>query len=86
MEGGPPRTPSPTSSSSMNGTSYRPDSPIDKSSSPRLNPALLKYQRHTEDKKVKPDQHYKKKFYYREQWREDSWQNRGHNRYCSWKN
>lgn len=57
---GPPRTPSPIAVN-----------PIEKSCS--INPALLKYQRHTEEKKHKPDQHFKKKFYYWEQWREDSW-------------
>ncbi|KAJ8955389.1 hypothetical protein NQ318_003486 [Aromia moschata] len=35
-----------------------------------LNPALLKYQRYPEEKK-KPDTHFKKKFYYREHWRDD---------------
>ncbi|KAJ3639303.1 hypothetical protein Zmor_002668 [Zophobas morio] len=79
---GPPRTPSPSSLSNVP-LDYSPEPP-NELSQPRLNPALLKYQR--EDKKVKPDQHYKKKFYYREQWRDDSWQNRGHERYCSWKN
>ncbi|XP_044256233.1 histone-lysine N-methyltransferase, H3 lysine-79 specific [Tribolium madens] len=81
-ESGPPRTPSPSSLINVP-LNYSPEPPNEKSQ-PRLNPALLKYQR--EDKKVKPDQHYKKKFYYREQWRDDSWQNRDHDRYCSWKN
>jgi H3 lysine-79-specific histone-lysine N-methyltransferase len=83
-EAGPPRTPSPSSIGNVS-LNYSPEPPNEKTQ-PCLNPALLKYQRHTEDRKVKPDQHYKKKFYYREQWRDDSWQNRGHDRYCSWKN
>lgn len=69
---GPPRTPSPSSPSSMS-LNYSPELPIEKTHN-RLNPALLKYQRHTEEKKSKPDQHFKKKFYYREQWKEESWQ------------
>lgn len=64
------RTPSPISPlPSMN---FSPEVvPIEKSPT-RLNPALLKYQRYPEDKK-KPDTHFKKKFYYREHWRDDNW-------------
>ncbi|RZC33271.1 histone-lysine N-methyltransferase, H3 lysine-79 specific [Asbolus verrucosus] len=80
-DAGPPRTPSPSSPMNVP-LNYSPEPPNEKSQ-PRLNPALLKYQRHPEDKKVKPDQHYKKKFYYREQWRDDSWQNRGHDRFAN---
>ena len=69
-ETGPPRTPSPSSPPSLP-VSYSPEFPIIQDKSP--NPALLKYQRHTEERKSKPDQHFKKKFYYREQWRDD-WQ------------
>lgn len=69
-EVGPPRTPSPSSPPNLQ-VSYSPEIP---KSPNHLNPALLKYQRHTEDKKHKPDQHFKKKFYYREQWRDDAWQ------------
>lgn len=69
-EDGPPRTPSPSSP---------PNIPINFSpekSPTRLNSALLKYQRYptNEEKKSKPDAHFKKKFYYREQWRDESWQ------------
>ncbi|CAH0562233.1 unnamed protein product [Brassicogethes aeneus] len=62
--GGPPRTPSPTSPA----LGYGEKSPQ------RLNPALLKYQRYSEDKKKPPAdaQHFKKKFYYREQWRDEA--------------
>uniref|UniRef100_A0A1Y1MBR3 Histone-lysine N-methyltransferase, H3 lysine-79 specific n=1 Tax=Photinus pyralis TaxID=7054 RepID=A0A1Y1MBR3_PHOPY len=74
-ESGPPRTPSPSSPNLSVRFSPNPPMIIEKSPT-RLNPALLKYQRHTEDKKQKPDQHYKKKFFYREQWRDDSWQKR----------
>lgn len=65
-EQGPPRTPSPVSPVNL---------PINYSPavSHRISPALLKYQRPTEEKKPKPDQHFKKKFYYREQWRDDLW-------------
>lgn len=75
-EVGPPRTPSPSSPPNLQ-VSYSPE--VNKSPT-QLNPALLKYQRHTEDKKHKPDQHFKKKFYYREQWREDAWQKPNENR------
>ncbi|XP_044766335.1 histone-lysine N-methyltransferase, H3 lysine-79 specific isoform X2 [Coccinella septempunctata] len=70
---GPPRTPSPSSPPNVP-ISYSPDqSYVAENNVTRLNPALLKYQRHTEDRKHRHDQHYKKKFYYREQWRHD-WQ------------
>lgn len=69
-----PRTPSPNSPSSLP-ISFSPEQPppppTEKSPS-RLNPALLKYQRHPDDRKKQRDQHYKKKFYYREHWR-DEW-------------
>lgn len=69
---GPPRTPSPSSPPAP--VSYSPDqSYAGGQNVARLNPALLKYQRHTDDRKNRHDQHYKKKFYYREQWRHD-WQ------------
>lgn len=61
---GPPRTPSPSTVGFV---------PAPNQSERSLNPALLKYQRHTEEKKQKPDQHFKKKFYYRE-WQDDAWQ------------
>ncbi|XP_060516339.1 histone-lysine N-methyltransferase, H3 lysine-79 specific [Cylas formicarius] len=68
---GPPRTPSPTSPNPYN-IHFSPEPiPVEKSPT-RLNPALLKYQRYPEDKK-KPDTHFKKKFYYREHWRDDEW-------------
>lgn len=70
-EPGPPRTPSPSSPPIPVNYSPEVSNPVEKST---LNPALLKYQRHPEEKKHKPDQHFKKKFYYREQWREDAWQ------------
>ncbi|XP_066158714.1 histone-lysine N-methyltransferase, H3 lysine-79 specific-like isoform X1 [Euwallacea fornicatus] len=67
-EAGPPRTPSPTSPNPYN-IHFSPE-PV--KSPTRLNPALLKYQRFPEEKK-KPDAHFKKKFYYREHWRDDEW-------------
>lgn len=67
---GPPRTPSPISPANAT-VNYSPDVQINVERT--LNPALLKYQRHTEEKKPKPDQHFKKKFYYREQWRDEMW-------------
>lgn len=72
-EGGPPRTPSPSPSPNMNQTNTYQQDKI------KLNPALCKYQRQESDKKQRPDQHYKKKFYYRE-WRDSgndhrSWEN-----------
>jgi len=60
-ESGPPRTPSPTSPNPYN-IHFSPE-PV--KSPTRLNPALLKYQRYPEEKKKKPDVHFKKKFYYR---------------------
>lgn len=73
-ECGPPRTPSPSSTPNLSIT-YSPELPVSTEKSPNRNPALMKYQRHVEEKKSKPDQHFKKKFYYREQFlREDSWQ------------
>lgn len=74
-ESGLPRTPSPSSPPNVL-KNFSPSLPhnLDKG----LNPALLKYQRHTEEKKHKPDQHFKKKFYFRE-WREDSWKKRNDN-------
>ncbi|KAF5285705.1 hypothetical protein FQA39_LY16511 [Lamprigera yunnana] len=74
-ESGPPRTPSPSSPNLSVRFSPKLPNPVEKSPT-QLNPALLKYQRHTEDKKQKPDQHYKKKFFYREQCRNDLWQKR----------
>ncbi|XP_019765115.1 histone-lysine N-methyltransferase, H3 lysine-79 specific isoform X2 [Dendroctonus ponderosae] len=68
-DGGPPRTPSPTSPNPYN-IHFSPE-PV--KSPTRLNPALMKYQRYSEDKNKKPDAHFKKKFYYREQWRDDEW-------------
>lgn len=64
-EGGPPRTPSPSPSPKNNQTNVYQNDKI------KLNPALCKYQRQEAEKKTqsRPDQHYKKKFYYRE-WRE----------------
>lgn len=72
-ESGPPRTPSPTSPQSNSlSINFSPE-PVPAEKSPtRLNPALLKYQRYPEEKK-KPDTHFKKKFYYREHWRDDTW-------------
>lgn len=73
-ESGPPRTPSPSSPIPSNNLSinFSPEPvPVEKSPT-RLNPALLKYQRYPEEKK-KPDTHFKKKFYYREHWRDDTW-------------
>nr|XP_023025758.1 histone-lysine N-methyltransferase, H3 lysine-79 specific [Leptinotarsa decemlineata] len=73
-ESGPPRTPSPSSPLPSNNSlsiNFSPE-PIPEKSPTRLNPALLKYQRYPEEKK-KPDTHFKKKFYYREHWRDDSW-------------
>ncbi|KAG5876348.1 hypothetical protein JTB14_003670 [Gonioctena quinquepunctata] len=73
-ESGPPRTPSPSSPLPSNNSlsiNFSPE-PIPEKSPTRLNPALLKYQRYPEDKK-RPDTHFKKKFYYREHWRDDSW-------------
>ncbi|KAJ8983529.1 hypothetical protein NQ317_012020 [Molorchus minor] len=73
-ESGPPRTPSPSSPLPSNNSlsiNFSPE-PIPEKSPTRLNPALLKYQRYPEDKK-KPDTHFKKKFYYREHWRDDAW-------------
>lgn len=64
-----PRTPSPESPANIP-VNYSPDVI---NTEKTLNPALLKYQRTTEDKKVKPDQHFKKKFYSREQWRDEVW-------------
>ncbi|XP_045482093.1 histone-lysine N-methyltransferase, H3 lysine-79 specific isoform X2 [Harmonia axyridis] len=70
---GPPRTPSPSSPPNVP-MSFSPEqSYVAENKVARLNPALLKYQRHTEDRKNRHDQHYKKKFYYREQWRHE-WQ------------
>lgn len=69
-EQGPPRTPSPVSSANLP-INYSPD--VTTNTERTLNPALLKYQRPTEEKKPKPDQHFKKKFYYREQWRDEIW-------------
>ncbi|CAG9855378.1 unnamed protein product [Phyllotreta striolata] len=70
---GPPRTPSPSSPAASNSLSinFSPEPVPAEKSPPRLNPALLKYQRYPEDKK-KHDTHFKKKFYYRE-WRDDAW-------------
>lgn len=84
-EAGPPRTPSPSSSpnfpvsyipSALDGfdINYR----IQDKLSNQLNPALFKYQRQEIEKRItRPDHHFKKKFYYREQWRgnetENSW-------------
>lgn len=68
-ECGLPRTPSPSSSP----INYSPEGKHVTTN--QLNPALLKYQRYPEEKKSKPDTHFKKKFYYREQWRDESmWQ------------
>ncbi|XP_022901113.2 histone-lysine N-methyltransferase, H3 lysine-79 specific isoform X1 [Onthophagus taurus] len=70
---GPPRTPSPSSPANLT-ASYSPELPVVATEkSPNQNP-LLKYQRHAEEKRTKPDQHYKKKFYYREHWRDDIYQ------------
>lgn len=63
---GPPRTPSPS------GIAFGPPVP-NQASERSLNPALLKYQRQPDERKQKPDQHFKKKFYYRE-WHDDAWQ------------
>ncbi|CAG9759880.1 unnamed protein product [Ceutorhynchus assimilis] len=68
-DAGPPRTPSPTSPNPYN-IHF---SPEPAKSPTRLNPALLKYQRYPEEKSKKPDAHFKKKFYYREHWRDDEW-------------
>lgn len=67
-ESGPPRTPSPKTSPGGS-TNYSPEK-----SPTRVNPVMAKYQRHPEEKKSKPDHHFKKKFYYREHWRDDAWQ------------
>lgn len=82
-ETGPPRTPSPSSPPNLP-ISFSPSlpNPVEKSPT-RLNPALLKYQRHTEERKHKPDQHFKKKFYYREQWRDNTWQKRNDEHHTS---
>lgn len=74
---GPPRTPSPSSPMAANNNltinfSPEPAPPPPEKSPTRLHPSLLKYQRYQEDKK-KPDAHFKKKFYYREHWKDDSW-------------
>lgn len=75
-ESGPPRTPSPSSSPTCNQINYMPSYyPPDKII--RLNPALYKYQRQEAEKKQpRPDQHYKKKFFYRE-WRENESEENG---------
>lgn len=67
-DAGPPRTPSPTSPNPYN-IHF---SPEPAKSPTRLNPALLKYQRYPDDKNKKHDAHFKKKFYYREHWRDDN--------------
>lgn len=70
-DSGPPRTPSPSASPNCNHLNYLPMYHQQQQDKIRLNPALFKYQRQeTEKKQSRPDQHYKKKFYYRE------WNNR----------
>lgn len=77
-ETGPPRTPSPTSPRSNSlSINFSPERAAPEKSPTRLNPALLKYQRYPEEKK-KPDTHFKKKFYYREHWRDETWKNERH--------
>ncbi|CAG9817009.1 unnamed protein product [Phaedon cochleariae] len=74
-ETGPPRTPSPTSPVPAKdglAINFSPEPAHSEKSPTRVNPALLKYQRYPEEKK-RPDAHFKKKFYYREQWRDDGW-------------
>lgn len=68
---GPPRTPSPSASPTCNQmnymNAYHQNYNKDKNNIIRVNPALYKYQRQESEKKqARPDQHYKKKFYYRE--------------------
>lgn len=80
-DSGPPRTPSP-SPSPNNQMNYMPVYHQQDKNIIRLNPALFKYQRQETEKKSqsqsRPDQHYKKKFYYRE-WRDNgnerTWEN-----------
>lgn len=84
-EVGPPRTPSPSASPNLPVTynqsttdniesaahqSVQSEKPV-----PHINPTLFKYQRQEIEKKhMRPDHHFKKKFYYREQWRtSDTW-------------
>lgn len=78
-DSGPPRTPSPSSPMTTNNNlsinfspEPAPPPPPPEKSPTRLHPSLLKYQRYPEDKR-KPDAHFKKKFYYREHWKDDSW-------------
>lgn len=69
-EPGPPRTPSPVSSVNLS-LNYNSEY---NAKEKHQNSTSVKYQRHVEEKKSKPDQHFKKKFYYREQWRDEVWQ------------
>lgn len=81
-DSGPPRTPSPSASPNCNQLNYLPLYYHPEKNIIRLNPALFKYQRQEAEKKQpRPDQHYKKKFYYRE-WRgnrsEGTWEDETH--------